>query len=106
MATILGRVIFDRNRSATIDGGDSGIANVPVVLQNTATGDRLIVLTDVNGDYSFINVPNGDYRIVESYGTTGGVPTPGDFTTAVVGPFQWGGRSTNKFCEQSSIRLN
>ncbi len=56
MATISGRVVFDRDRSATINAGDSGIANVPIVLQNTATDVRLVVLTDANGNYSFINV--------------------------------------------------
>ncbi|WP_461612151.1 SdrD B-like domain-containing protein [Clostridium sp. Marseille-QA1073] len=86
MATVSGRVIFDRDRSATINAGDSGIANVPVVLQNIVTNARLVVLTDANGNYSFINVPNGDYRIVQSFGTPGGVPTPGDFNNAVVGP--------------------
>ncbi|MBY6996137.1 DUF11 domain-containing protein [Clostridium botulinum] len=86
MATISGRVVFDRDRSATINAGDSGIANVPIVLQNTATDVRLVVLTDANGNYSFINVPKGDYRIVQSFGTPGGVPTPGDFNNAVVGP--------------------
>ncbi|MFV3010647.1 SdrD B-like domain-containing protein, partial [Clostridium botulinum] len=90
MATISGRVVFDRDRSATINAGDSGIANVPVVLQNIATDVRLVALTDANGNYSFINVPNGSYRIVESYGTPGGVPTPGDFSTAVVGPVPMG----------------
>ncbi|MHB8035289.1 cell surface protein [Clostridium botulinum] len=86
MATISGRVVFDRDRSATINAGDSGIANVPIVLQNTATDVKLVVLTDANGNYSFINVPNGDYRIVQSFGTPGDVPTPGDFNNAVVGP--------------------
>ena len=38
MATISGRVIFDRDRSLTVSTGDSGIAGIPVVLQNTATG--------------------------------------------------------------------
>lgn len=90
MPTISGRVAFDRDRSATINPGDSGLANIPVVLQNTATNVRLVVLTDANGNYSFENVPNGDYRIVEAYGTTGGVPTPGDFNTAVVGPIPVG----------------
>lgn len=28
MVTISGRVVFDRDRSATINAGDSGIANV------------------------------------------------------------------------------
>ncbi|MCC3868660.1 DUF11 domain-containing protein, partial [Terrisporobacter mayombei] len=85
MTTVSGQVIFDRDRSSTINTGDSGIANVPVVLQNTSTEVRLVVLTDTSGNYSFINVPNGSYRIVEAFGTTGGVPTPGDFTNAVFG---------------------
>ena len=87
MPTISGRVIFDRDRSATINAGDSSLANVPVVLQNIETNFRLVVITDANGNYSFINVPNGDYRIVEAYGTTGGVATPGDFNNAILGPF-------------------
>ena len=51
MATISGRVIFDRDRSLTVSTGDSGIAGIPVVLQNTVTGVRLTVLTDANGNY-------------------------------------------------------
>ncbi|CEO28038.1 SdrD B-like domain-containing protein [Paraclostridium sordellii] len=86
MATVSGQVVFDKNRSSTFDSGDTGIANVPVVLQNIATGARLVVLTDSTGNYSFINVPNGNYRIVEAFGTTGGVSTPGDFANAVSGP--------------------
>ncbi|HBF2426244.1 TPA: DUF11 domain-containing protein [Clostridioides difficile] len=86
MATVSGQIVFDRNRSATIDSGDSGIANIPVVLQDIATGVRLVVLTDASGNYVFTNVPDGNYRIVEAFGTTGGVPTPGDFATAIVGP--------------------
>ena len=85
MATISGRVIFDRDRSLTVSTGDSGIAGIPVVLQNTATGVRLTVLTDANGNYSFINVPNGNYRIVEAYGTPGGVASPGNFADAQAG---------------------
>ena len=46
---------------------------------------RLVVLTDTNGNYSFINVADGSYRIVEAYGETGGVTSPGDFANAVVG---------------------
>ncbi|VIG96823.1 cell surface protein [Clostridioides difficile] len=86
MATVSGQIVFDRNRSATIDSGDSGIANVPVVLQDIATGVRLTVLTNASGNYVFTNVPNGNYRIVEAFGTTGGVPTPGNFAAAIVGP--------------------
>ena len=85
MATISGRVIFDRDRSLTVSTGDSGIAGIPVVLQNTATGVRLTVFTDANGNYAFINVPNGNYRIVEAYGTPGGVASPGNFADAQAG---------------------
>ena len=85
MANISGRIVFDRDRSATITSGDSGISNIPVVLPNITTNVRLTVLTDTNGNYVFINVPNGQYRIVESYGTTGGVASPGDFNNAIVG---------------------
>ncbi len=85
MATVSGRVVFDSDRSATINAVDSGIANVQVVLQNITTGVRLVVLTDAAGNYVFNNVPNGDYRIVEAFNTPGGIPSPGDFTTAVVG---------------------
>lgn len=71
--------------SLSISSQDSGIAGIPVVLQNTVSGMRLVVLTDTNGNYSFINVADGSYRIVEAYGETGGVTSPGDFANAVVG---------------------
>lgn len=89
MANITGRVIFDRDRSASITSGDSGIANVSIVLQNITTSLRLTVLTDSNGNYTFTNVPNGQYRIVESYGTPG-VATPGNFNNATIGPIPEG----------------
>lgn len=85
MATISGRVIFDRDRSLTFSSGDSGLANIPIVLQNVDTAARLTVLTDANGNYAFINVPNGSYRIVESYGTPGGVPHGGFFHSGARG---------------------
>ena len=89
MANISGQVIFDRDRSASFSSGDSGIANIPIVLQNIVTNERLTVLTDSNGNYTFLNVPNGQYRIVESYGQTG-VVSPVDFNNAVVGPIPVG----------------
>lgn len=90
MAIVSGRVVFDRDRSNSINTGDSGIANIPVVLQNIATNEKLTVLTDANGNYSFINVPDGNYRIVESYGAPGGVASPGDFENAVSGSIPTG----------------
>ena len=78
MAVVSGRVLFDRNRTASSASSTEGIANVPVVLQNVVTNARLSVYTNSNGEYSFINVPNGSYRVVESFGTPA-VNTPGDF---------------------------
>ena len=85
MPAVSGTVVFDIDRNANIGGNIVPLANIPVVLQNTATQTRLTVLTNATGAYSFINVPPGTYRIVEVYGLTGGVPSPGDFSTAVVG---------------------
>jgi hypothetical protein len=98
MAIISGRVLFDRNRTSTSFSNMTGIANVPVVLQNIDTNQRLTVLTDSDGNYSFTNVPNGNYRIVESYGATDGVPTPGDFNNSVVRKRTLGNKSTFKCC--------
>ena len=84
MATISGSILFDGTRTAAPPTGMTGIANVPVVLQNIATGIRLTVITDASGNYSFINVPDGNYRVVEAYHDLG-VPSPGDFSLAVAG---------------------
>ncbi len=90
MATISGNVIFDRDRRITLPSGDSGLSNIPVILQNVNTAERLTVLTNTSGQYSFLNVPNGNYRIVESYGAAGGIPTPGDFSAALIGDIPQG----------------
>ena len=84
MPTVSGRVVFDIDRNINIANNVVGIESIPVALQNTLSHERLVVLTNALGEYSFINVPAGSYRIVESYGLSGGVPTPGDFVAAVV----------------------
>ncbi|MGL5331050.1 MAG: hypothetical protein ACRDD7_17440 [Peptostreptococcaceae bacterium] len=60
------------------------IAGVPIVLQDTVTNNSLTVLTDAAGAFSFLNVPAGTYNLVEAWGATGGVASPGDFNTASV----------------------
>lgn len=84
MAVVSGRVLFDRNRTASVTSNMEGIANVPIVLQNVVTNERLAVNTDVNGGYSFFNVSNGEYRIVESFGAFA-IATPGNFNNAIEG---------------------
>ena len=73
MATISGRVIFDRDRSLTVSTGDSGIAGIPVVPQNTVTGVRLYGAYGCQWKPFFINVPNGNHpELWKFYGTPGG----------------------------------
>ena len=85
MPTVSGRIVFDRERNANINGNVDGLMNIPVMLQNTVSTEKLLVLTDVTGAYAFLNVPAGTYRIVEVYGATGAVPTPGNFAAAAPG---------------------
>ncbi|MDR2166737.1 MAG: DUF11 domain-containing protein [Clostridiales bacterium] len=83
MATIRGSIIFDSARTAVYAVGMAGMENVAVILQDITTNESLAVLTNSNGEFEFINVPDGDYRIVEAYGTPAG-PSPGDFGNAAV----------------------
>ncbi len=80
MATITGSIKYAPNRTLA---GTDGIAGVAVVLQETNSGAALAVLTDASGNYSFTNVPAGDYQAVEYYGYTPSAATPGDFSAAV-----------------------
>ena len=85
MPTVSGTLYFDIDRNMNPAGNVVGIADIPIVLQNIATLDYLAVNTTAAGTYSFINVPAGEYKIVEIYGFEGAVTSPGNFTTAVTG---------------------
>lgn len=84
MATISGSLRFVSDRSAVSSPSLPGIADVPITLQNTDTNIMLSVYTHADGSYSFHHVPDGNYRIVESYGVEA-ASSPGDFDTAVIG---------------------
>jgi uncharacterized repeat protein (TIGR01451 family) len=84
MATVSGALLYDSARTGVSQPALPGLANVPVVLQNTATNAMLAITTDANGRYTFTNVPDGVYRITEAYGTPA-VPSPGDFSLAAPG---------------------
>jgi len=81
MAAVSGRLLFDSTRTASPPTGMTGIANIPVALQSTTTGHVLAVYTDTSGNFSFTNVPNDSYHVIEAYGTPA-VSTPGDFNAA------------------------
>lgn len=70
MPTVSGKVIY--NASSSASGAGVGLSNIPIVLQDTTTNFGVVAKTDASGNYSFINVPNGNYRIVEAWGTSGG----------------------------------
>ncbi len=63
MATLSGRLVYDSNR--TYDGGGDGMPNIPIVLQSLDNSSTVAVRTDSNGNYTFTDVPDGNYQIVE-----------------------------------------
>jgi conserved repeat domain len=88
MPTVSGTLYFDIDRNMNPAGNVVGISNIPIVLQNVNTLEYLAVNTTATGTYSFINVPAGEYKIVEIYGFEDAVPSPGDFTTSIAGEIQ------------------
>lgn len=60
-------VWFDENENGFFDTNESGLANATVSLENCLGQELGSVTTDINGNYSFQQVPPGDYIIcVES----------------------------------------
>jgi uncharacterized repeat protein (TIGR01451 family) len=84
MANIQGRLEYDGARAGVTSASLAGIAGVAIVLQNTSTGLGLAVLTASDGSYTFTNVPNGSYQVVESYGTPAAFTATADFSNATV----------------------
>ncbi|MGL4337939.1 MAG: hypothetical protein ACRCST_13680 [Turicibacter sp.] len=77
MPTISGYLYFNADRKFSVK---VGIANIPIILQNTVTNEGVVALTKTSGDFSFTNVPSGSYRLVEAFGTLGGRISPVDFS--------------------------
>ena len=87
MANITGKLVFDQNRNGQEDvGTDVGLANVPVVLQDTTTNSLLAVNTTANKEFEFQNVNDGTYRLVVVGDYTGNTETsPANFANATAG---------------------
>jgi hypothetical protein len=73
MANVSGKLLFDRNRTAN-PASLAGIANVEIVLLNIMTEEVRVDLTAADGSFAFDNAADGDYKIIEAYGFSGGTP--------------------------------
>jgi fimbrial isopeptide formation D2 family protein len=84
-----GTVFVDRNRNGTQDVGDSGLQGVTITVRdssgndidsdpNTAGVQPTTATTDASGNYSFPNLPAGNYQVVETqptgYGSSATTP--------------------------------
>jgi uncharacterized repeat protein (TIGR01451 family) len=89
-SSISGKVFADFDHLGAFNAPDVGIVNVPVRLQGTTFDGALIditINTDAAGNYSFIGLPQGVYRVTEgavpalytdgldTAGTSGGTAT-------------------------------
>ncbi len=61
---IFDRVWRDANRNMSQDGAESGIADVTVALIGPDNYVIAQTTTDANGDFSFLDLPDGEYRLV------------------------------------------
>ena len=90
-ATIAGTVFNDVNGNGKLDTGEKGIPNVKVYLDTNKNGSpdsgEVSLLTDASGNFKFLNLSPGTYRVREVV-PTGNVlvaPVLGFFDITVVG---------------------
>ncbi len=63
MATLKGKLLYKDNR--VDDQTGVGMGGIPMVLQNLSTGITVAVNTNSDGSYTFTDVPDGNYQVVE-----------------------------------------
>lgn len=114
--TISGRVFLDHNDNGTPDAGDAGIANVVIRLEgvdvNQQPLDPVEVTTDSGGNFVFLDLPAGEYKLVQvngqptgtlsgktTAGTLGGVPTDPSVAISTISQIKLGiqGISVNNY---------
>jgi fimbrial isopeptide formation D2 family protein/uncharacterized repeat protein (TIGR01451 family) len=76
---VSGTVFLDRDRDGTRDGGEPGIPGVTIQLIDANGTVVRTTTTDANGNYTFPNVPPGNYTIRELQPTGYGNPPAGTF---------------------------
>jgi uncharacterized repeat protein (TIGR01451 family) len=91
-SSIAGSVFRDFNSDGTSNGTDSGIANITMTLTGTAFDGAIInttVVTDGNGNYKFVGIPQGTYTITE-----GAIPASEHLVDGIETDGSLGGGST------------
>ncbi|MCK7513020.1 MAG: IPTL-CTERM sorting domain-containing protein [Desulfobacterales bacterium] len=97
--SITGLVFYDINGNGVQDAGEPALPGVTITLRNSANAVVATTTTDANGNYSFANLPPGQYTVsqtvppgfVGSTNTTVPVTvTPEGAATAVFGDVQGG----------------
>ncbi|MCZ2105235.1 MAG: hypothetical protein OZ923_12150 [Comamonadaceae bacterium] len=117
--TISGSVFLDVNNDGLMNGTDHGIGGVPITLTGTDVNGNTITrstTTQPDGSYSFTDLPEGTYTIVQPgqpdgttnapphAGTTGGTPSNPTATSSQIASINLTGANTvsanNNFPEQ------
>ena len=89
--SIAGHVISDSNNNGKLDAGESGIANVSLVLTGTDDQGAAVnasTTSDANGAYSFANLRPGSYTVTEPTqppATDNGITTAGTVNGTTTG---------------------
>ena len=79
MSTVTGKVIFNSTSSATVsDPENIAIPNISVALLDS-NNNGLIIETDSEGIFTFINIPSGEYRLYEVALLKQTADNPGNF---------------------------
>jgi large repetitive protein len=73
---VAGTVFLDRNKDGIQDPGEPGLPGVTLTLTPVGGGTPVTVVTDPNGNYTFGNLPAGDYTITETQPVGLGSSTP------------------------------
>jgi SdrD B-like domain len=63
VTSLSGTVFIDSNNDGFQNPGENGIAGVAIALSGASTGN---VLTDPNGNFAFLGIPNGTYTLTET----------------------------------------
>ncbi len=67
-SSISGSIYVDQNNNGQRDPGEIGLAGVTVtIIDQNAPGTRVDVVTDANGDYQFVKMFPGDYRLEQTH---------------------------------------